>query len=169
MNSLEKFRDIKNFVFDVDGVLADNQMHILDDGNVARRFNAKDAYALSEALKAGYRIIVITRARHKGLINRLEYLGIKEVYANNYNKLATLEDLVSHHQLDLGETLYMGDDIPDYDAMRKVHFPTCPTDSAKEIISIAQYVSPFKGGHGCVRDVIEKTMQMQGKWRTFNI
>lgn len=164
MNSLEKFRDIQNFIFDVDGVLADNQMHVLDDGHVARRFNAKDAYAVSEALKAGYRLIVITRARTQGLLDRLEYLGIKEVYHGAYNKLSVLEELVAKHDLDLGATLYMGDDIPDYQAMRKVHFPTCPSDSAKEIISVAQYVSPFKGGQGCVRDVLEKTMQMQGKW-----
>jgi 3-deoxy-D-manno-octulosonate 8-phosphate phosphatase (KDO 8-P phosphatase) len=58
----------------------------------------------------------------------------------------------------------MGDDLPDYDVMRRVALPTCPADAAHEIVRIAQYVSPFKGGEGAVRDVIEKVLRLHNKW-----
>ncbi len=58
----------------------------------------------------------------------------------------------------------MGDDLPDYEVMRRVAIPACPHDAANEIIHISQYISPLKGGEGCVRDVIEKVLKLHGKW-----
>ena len=58
----------------------------------------------------------------------------------------------------------MGDDIPDYEVMKEVGFAAAPNDAAPEIKSISNYISPEKGGHGCVRDIIEKTMRVQKKW-----
>jgi 3-deoxy-D-manno-octulosonate 8-phosphate phosphatase (KDO 8-P phosphatase) len=58
----------------------------------------------------------------------------------------------------------MGDDIPDEPAMRLVGLPTCPQDAVAEIKEIAKYVSNKKGGKGCVRDVIEQVLKVQGKW-----
>ncbi len=60
--------------------------------------------------------------------------------------------------------LYMGDDIPDEPVMRLVGLPACPQDAAPEIKEISKYVSNKKGGKGCVRDVIEQVLKVQGKW-----
>ena len=62
------------------------------------------------------------------------------------------------------EILYMGDDIPDYYVMQQVGVPTCPNDAVHEIRELSTYVSPFNGGEGCVRDVIEQTLKLHGKW-----
>jgi len=40
----------------------------------------------------------------------------------------------------------------------------CPADAAPEIKNISIYVSTQKGGEGCVRDVVEQVMRLQGKW-----
>ena len=58
----------------------------------------------------------------------------------------------------------MGDDIPDLKVMEIVGLASCPQDAVREIKSVCNYVSPFKGGHGCVRDIIEQTLKVQGKW-----
>jgi 3-deoxy-D-manno-octulosonate 8-phosphate phosphatase (KDO 8-P phosphatase) len=60
--------------------------------------------------------------------------------------------------------LYMGDDLPDWSAMQICGIATCPADAVPEIKAIAHYVSPFAGGLGCVRDVIEKVLQAKGNW-----
>lgn len=164
MNSLEKFRDIRSFIFDVDGVMTDGQVHVLENGELLRRLNVRDAYAIRRAIAAGYRVIVITAGKSEGVRKRLEELGIKELFMAAYDKLDVLQDLTLIYDLDLGTTLYMGDDLPDYDPMRRVHFPVCPADAVREVIEISQYVSPLNGGQGCVRDVIEKTMRMQEVW-----
>jgi len=60
--------------------------------------------------------------------------------------------------------LFMGDDIPDYEVMKQVGIASCPADAAPEIKSISQYISIYKGGEGCARDVIEKVMKVRGDW-----
>ena len=58
----------------------------------------------------------------------------------------------------------MGDDIPDYEVMKEVGMPACPADASEEIKSISKYISHYKGGEGCVRDIIEQVLKVQGKW-----
>ena len=58
----------------------------------------------------------------------------------------------------------MGDDIPDYEIMLIAGVPTCPSDAAEEIKRTATYISHQGGGHGCVRDIIEQVLKVQGKW-----
>ena len=62
--------------------------------------------------------------------------------------------------------LYMGDDIPDYEVMQRVGCPVCPADAAPEIKAISCYVSPFSGGSGAARDVVEQVLKAQGGWMT---
>jgi 3-deoxy-D-manno-octulosonate 8-phosphate phosphatase (KDO 8-P phosphatase) len=58
----------------------------------------------------------------------------------------------------------MGDDIPDYHVMKAVGVPVCPADASEEIKKISLYISHFGGGEGCVRDIIEQVLKVQGKW-----
>jgi 3-deoxy-D-manno-octulosonate 8-phosphate phosphatase (KDO 8-P phosphatase) len=48
--------------------------------------------------------------------------------------------------------------------MLNVGLPCCPIDAVSEIKSISKYISPFKGGEGCGRDVIEKVLKLRGTW-----
>ncbi len=73
---------------------------------------------------------------------------------------------MSDHSYRYEDILYMGDDLPDIEVMRRVGLACCPEDAVPEIREISAYISPFKGGHFCVRDVIEKTMRAQGIWTT---
>ena len=71
---------------------------------------------------------------------------------------------VTKENLTWPEILYMGDDIPDYACMQLVGLACCPADAAPEIIDICKYISPYKGGYGCVRDIIEKVLKLNNKW-----
>ena len=64
------------------------------------------------------------------------------------------------------KVIYMGDDIPDLEAMQLAGLPACPSDAVEEIKAISKYISPFAGGRGCARDIIEKVLKIQGKWMT---
>ncbi|HRS54340.1 MAG TPA: 3-deoxy-D-manno-octulosonate 8-phosphate phosphatase, partial [Bacteroidales bacterium] len=44
----------------------------------------------------------------------------------------------------------------------------CPADAAEEIKKISHYISTYKGGEGCVRDIIEQVMKIHGKWMNKN-
>lgn len=165
MNQLEKFAEIETFIFDVDGVFTDSTLLVLESGRLLRQMNTRDGYAVKVALAANYRIAVITGGTSEGVNIRLANLGIPHVFSGVQNKLAVYEKYILDHSLDEEKILYMGDDLPDYEVMRRVGFATCPADAVPEIRQLATYISPLKGGQGCVRDVIERSLKIAGKWK----
>jgi 3-deoxy-D-manno-octulosonate 8-phosphate phosphatase (KDO 8-P phosphatase) len=165
MNNLELFSSINTFIFDVDGVLTNSELIITEKGELLRKMNTRDGYAIRHALNMGYKVAIITGGRSKGVIDRLKGLGISDVYAGIENKIEAFEDFLAIHQIEAETILYMGDDLPDYDVMKRVGMPTCPADAASEIIRISSYISDKKGGEGCARDVIERVLRLHGKWQ----
>ena len=164
MNILQKFKTIKTFVFDVDGVLTDGTLLILEDGQMARRMNIKDGYAIQLAIKKGYRVVIISGGTSEAVKERLARLGVKDCFVKIDDKKARLVEYVAEHKLAWDEILFMGDDIPDYIPMQLTGLPCCPTDAATEIKQISHYISSIEGGKGCVRDVIEKVLKLNGHW-----
>lgn len=164
MNYLEKFKLVKTFFFDVDGVFTNSQMLVTEDGELLRSVSTRDGYAIKKAAEAGFRIVIITGGSSQGIVKRFQGLGASEIFIGVKNKVEVFLEYVRTHRLDTGAILYMGDDIPDYQVMRLVGLPACPSDAVQEIIEIAQYVSPKQGGHGAVRDVVEKVLKLQGHW-----
>ena len=161
---LSLFKEIKTFVFDIDGVLAIDTMIVMPGGELIRSMNSKDGYALQLAIKKGYHIVIITGGNSEAVKERLVKLGVKEVFSGVHNKQEKLQAYAKEHNLSFDEMLYMGDDIPDYMAMKLTLLPCCPADAVPEIKQICKYISPYKGGHGCGRDVIEKVLKLNGHW-----
>lgn len=164
MNNLEAFSNINTFIFDVDGVLTDGNLIILENGELLRTMNVKDGLALRKAIEANYKIAIITGGKSEGVVSRLKGLGIFDIYAGIDNKIDAFREFVLTYDINAEQILYMGDDLPDLEVMTKVGLPTCPLDAAPEVQKISNYISPLKGGQGCVRDVIERVMRVQGKW-----
>ncbi|HEY4337176.1 MAG TPA: 3-deoxy-D-manno-octulosonate 8-phosphate phosphatase [Puia sp.] len=164
MSVLEKFKSIRTFVFDVDGVMTDGSVLVFETGEQVRRMNTRDGYSLQLAVRKGYRVVVISGGTSEGVRQRLQYLGIKDIFLNVHDKVALLDRYAKDHELDEQDMLYMGDDIPDYAAMMHVGLACAPSDAAPEIRHIAAYISSFGGGQGCVRDVVEKVLKLNGQW-----
>lgn len=164
MNVLEYFKEITTFVFDVDGVLTDSTVLLLENGLQARRMHIKDGLALQMALQNGYKVFIISGGTSEPVIRRLQYLGIEEVHLGLKDKLYFFEGLLRQYELDWKEILFMGDDLPDLAVLEKAGLPCCPSDAVSEVKAVAKYVSPITGGNGCVRDVIEKVLKLNGHW-----
>jgi 3-deoxy-D-manno-octulosonate 8-phosphate phosphatase (KDO 8-P phosphatase) len=162
MNFKERLQKVKCFVFDIDGVLTDGQLHILQDGTMLRNMNIKDGYALRQAFLKNYPIFVISGSNAEGVKQRLKNLGIEEVYLNCKDKLDKLSLLLVKHHLTYENVLYMGDDIPDLEVMKKCGVATCPNDAVHQIKEVSIYISDYCGGKGAVRDVIEQTLRLHG-------
>ncbi|HEY8399559.1 MAG TPA: HAD hydrolase family protein [Flavihumibacter sp.] len=165
MSLLEKFKKISTIALDVDGVLTDGTLLLLDDGQMMRKMNIKDGYALQLAVKKGYRVLVISGGQSLAVELRLKKLGVQDIFLGVENKAALLDEYRQQHGLDWEEILFMGDDIPDIAVMQKVGLPCAPLDAASEVQSIATYISRKKGGEGCVRDVLEMVMKLRGDWQ----
>ena len=164
MDILPAFKKIKLFVLDVDGVLTDGSLILMDNGEMARKMNIKDGYALQLAVKKGYDVMVISGGSSEAVRLRLEKLGVKNIHLKVSNKKDLLVKYVTDQHLEWPQVLYMGDDIPDVLPMQAAGLACAPADAVPEIRSIAHYISPLCGGSGCVRDVIEKVMKLNGAW-----
>lgn len=163
-NFKELLRDVKAFVFDIDGVLTDGSILVMEDGQMVRSMSTRDGYALQHAVKNGYTIGIISGGKSEAAKNRLLKLGIHDVYIGITDKLDSLKEFMHIHNLKYENILYMGDDMPDYEVMQKCGIPCCPKDSTQEIKELSVYISDKKGGEGCVRDVIEQVMKLHKKW-----
>lgn len=161
---LASFKKVVCFVFDVDGVLTNGNLLIMPNGVMARTMNIKDGYALQLAVKKGYKVWIISGGNSEDVKNRLGLLGITEVHMKVGDKKELLASLALQYQVALDTILYMGDDMPDYEAMRLVGVAACPSDAAMDIKSIAQYKALTKGGEGCAREVIEKVLKLNDHW-----
>ncbi|WP_111707853.1 KdsC family phosphatase [Lutibacter citreus] len=155
---------ITTFMFDVDGVLTNGMIHISSTGELTRLMNTKDGFAMKAALIAGYNVCIISGGNNEGVRKRLEGLGIKNIYLGAHAKIELFNDYISKNNIKPEEILYMGDDLPDFPVMKLVALATCPKDAVPEIQGISNYISQKKGGLGCVRDVIEQVLKVQGKW-----
>jgi 3-deoxy-D-manno-octulosonate 8-phosphate phosphatase (KDO 8-P phosphatase) len=166
MNILKQFNSISCFVFDMDGVLTDGSLLVLPDGVMVRKMNIKDGYALQLAVKKGYRVLVISGGNSPEVKDRLLKLGVTEVWMQVSDKETVLKQWLLANQIPTSEVLYMGDDVPDLHVMRIAGLQACPCDAAIDIKNSADYISNYKGGEGCVREVIEKVMKLRGHWDT---
>ena len=161
---LNKLKDITTFIFDVDGVLTDGSVFVTENGEQSRAFNIKDGYALQLAVKCGYNVCAVSGSRSKSTLYRLNSLGVKDVYMGIHTKIVKVKIYLEEKSISPESVLYMGDDIPELEAMKLAGLPVCPADAVEEIKAVSMYVSPFAGGKGCARDVIEKVLKVQGKW-----
>ncbi len=144
--------------------MTNGSLILYPNGDQVRVMHIRDGYAIQNAISEGFLVVVISGGKSDGVIKRLEYLGIKEIHTGIKDKSTTFKRICKQYKLEVKETLYMGDDYPDLETMKIAGLSCCPFDAAHEIREISDYVSAFKGGEGCVRDVIEQTLAVQDKW-----
>ena len=156
---------ITTFIFDVDGVLTNGKVLITSEGEMYREMDTKDGYALKCALDQGFKVCIISGGTNEGVRNRLRALGIYDIYLGAHQKGDPFQDLLDSYELSPDEILYMGDDMPDIEVMEQVAVAACPQDAVADVKAVSNYISHKKGGEGCVRDIVEQTLRVQGKWR----
>jgi 3-deoxy-D-manno-octulosonate 8-phosphate phosphatase (KDO 8-P phosphatase) len=164
LNFKEDLQKIKAFLFDVDGVFTNSNVYLHPGGDLMRSMNIKDGFALQYAVKKGYLVGIISGGDSESVRARFQKLGITDIYLKSSDKKNDYLDFIMKYSLSDIDVLYMGDDIPDYEVMQRVGFPCSPADAVEEIKSLSKYISDKNGGQGCVRDVIEQVLRLQGKW-----
>lgn len=164
MNLLESFSRIKAFVFDMDGVLTDGTLLVMPGGEWIRQMHIHDGYALQLAVKQGYRVCIISGSSSGPVQERLERLGVTDIFMKVGDKAAVLSSYMHTHNLSREEVLYMGDDVPDVAVSQVAGLACCPQDAMPDMREVAQYITLKPGGYGCVREVIEKVLRIHEKW-----
>ncbi|MBO6234179.1 MAG: HAD hydrolase-like protein [Prevotella sp.] len=155
---------VKAIIFDVDGVLSLSTIQMSPAGLPVRTVNIKDGYAIQLAIKMGMKIAIISGGTDPSIEERYRKLGMTDIFMSCSTKIQVLNQYLADNHLSADEVIYVGDDIPDYEIMKVVGCPCCPADACSDIKEISTYVSPYEGGKGCARDIIEQILRAKGLW-----
>ena len=155
---------IRTIVFDLDGVLSASTILLDADGTPLRTVNIKDGYAIQLAMKMGLRIAILSGCKIEAVRQRYEGLGMEDIFLGASVKIQVYDEYLAKYGYDDSEVMFVGDDIPDLEVMRRAGCAVCPKDACTEVKEVSCYISQYDGGYGCGRDVIEQTLRAQGKW-----
>jgi len=158
---LEKLKKVKVLIMDVDGVLTDDKLYIGPDGFEIKCFNVGDGLAAWFARRIGLGLAIISSRASKATLTRAEELNIEHIY-QDYDKLASYENLKKKTGLSDGEFAFIGNDLLDIQLAKSVGVGICVANSIPELKKVCWYVTKKDGGEGAVREVIELIMKSRG-------
>lgn len=159
----ERLRAIRLMAFDVDGVLTDGRLFYNADGEYLKAFHALDGYGLRLLKECGIKVALITGRDGPIVARRASELGINEVHQGINDKSTVLQSLAQRHELDMKQIGYMGDDIIDLTAMKRVGFAASVPNAPVYIHQLAHWVSDAPAGYGAARKCCDLILAAQGK------
>lgn len=158
---LNKAKQIKLVIFDVDGVLTDGSLFFGDDGQEYKSFYARDGLGMKLLQRTGVEIGIITARSSNVVKHRMKNLGIKHVYQGSLNKAAAFDEMLTKLNIKAEHTAYAGDDIIDLAVMQRVGLAVAVQDAHPHVKQHAHWVTPHNGGRGAARDLCELIMEAQ--------
>lgn len=160
---LNRARQIRLLVLDVDGVLSDGKLYFSNGGEELKNFHIQDGLGIKLLARAGIETAIITGRSSTIVARRAENLGIRHVMQGREDKLVALQELRARLGIDLEQIAYMGDDLPDLAAIRGVGLGLTVANANAVVQQYAAWSSRFNGGEGAVREACELILQAQGK------
>jgi len=161
--ALEAARRVRLVAMDVDGVLTGGEI-IYGPGGEWKIFSVKDGHGFRLAARGGLKTAIVTGRRSDVVLQRARELGVSAVVQGATHKGRVLDAICGRTGVRPAEVSYIGDDLVDLPAMRRVGFPVAVADAAEEVKAAALWVTGRRGGGGAVREVIELILKAQGKW-----
>lgn len=155
---------LRYLILDVDGTFTDGGVYYDDNHNEIKKFCTKDGTGIVIARAAGIHLIVLTGRSCEATSRRMSELHIDTIVQGVKDKVEWISNWFSENNIDRSAVGYIGDDINDLGPMKLCGWIGCPADAAVEVKDIASYVSTIPGGHGAVRDCIEKLLRDEGLW-----
>jgi len=160
---LPKLKKIKAIYMDVDGVLTDGAIIYGADGLELKIFDSQDGFGITNAIKQGLRIGIITARASEVVKRRAAELGILDLFQGSIDKVTPYEKIKKDYGLSDSEITYIGDDILDLPILQRAGFSAAPSNAVRDVKMKVDYVTRARGGSGAVREVIDLVLKAQKK------
>jgi len=162
-----KAAGIQLVALDMDGTLTDGSINIGGQGELFKRFNAKDGLGITAARRHGLRVAVITGRKGPIVLRRTEELGIAEDTLSGISaKKQAVLSLAEKYSLAPEAVAYMGDDLNDLPALRIAGLSAAPADASEDVKKRVDFVTSREAGQGAVRELLELILKARGIWDT---
>ena len=146
-------------VMDVDGVLTDGKLYYSASGEMMKRFDVKDGHGIVMARKAGIKLALISGRASEVTAARARELGIEHVYQGCRDKEKTLLELINTLGVTPEATAFIGDDVIDILAMKRVGLSVTVSDAHPKALEIADMVMNNRGGEGAAREFLDFVLE----------
>ena len=150
---------------DVDGVLTDGQIYMDGRGHELKVFNTKDGHGMRKAAEAGITICWISGRRSPATAKRASELGVPLCYQGVRDKGARIAAVRRRLGITRAQIAAMGDDEVDIPMFEAASLSACPADATPATKKAADLVLKTPGGHGAVREFIERILARNGQSR----
>jgi len=161
---LDKAKNIKLVIFDVDGVLTDGSLFYGDDGQEYKAFNSQDGHGMKMLQQSGVVVGIITGRTSDVVMHRMKNLGITHVYQGKLEKLPAYEELVDKLSLKAEQVAYVGDDVVDLPIMIRVGLAITVPNAHELTKQHSHWITTKKAGAGAAREICELIMKAQGTY-----
>jgi 3-deoxy-D-manno-octulosonate 8-phosphate phosphatase (KDO 8-P phosphatase) len=152
---LERARQVRLLVLDVDGVMTDGRLYLSASGEEFKVFHVRDGAGLVAVQRAGIAVAIISGRTSAAVTRRAEELGIRHVRQGVADKGAELQRLQSELGIAAAETACVGDDTPDAPMLKRAGLAVGVADAHPALLAAAHWVTPSAGGRGAVREVCD--------------
>ncbi|OAI10541.1 3-deoxy-D-manno-octulosonate 8-phosphate phosphatase [Methylomonas lenta] len=159
---LEKVKQLKLLILDVDGVLTDGRLFFDDNGKEYKCFHARDGHGIKLLRQSGVEVAVISGRKSNSVAIRMQTLGVQLVYQGHENKRAAFAEILQHLNLSPKQVAHVGDDVLDLPIMVQAGFGVAVADAHFAVKQRADWCTQIAGGQGAVREVCDLIMQVQG-------
>lgn len=157
MKNTAKKRVIKGvhlIVYDFDGVMTDNKVILREDGLESVVVNRSDGLAVSRLKSCGILQVILSTESNKVVAKRAQKLDIPLIQGVS-DKSKSLRRYCRENNILLKDVVYVGNDLNDLQAMKRVGYPVCPSDACKEVRAICMIVLGAAGGSGVIRELLD--------------
>lgn len=154
-------KTIKIIATDFDGVLTDGYVYYSSESpEEIKRVSYKDIMGMSQALKNGYKIAIISGETNH-IIDRLAAkFRLEDVYQGIKDKLSVLISISDKYHIPLSEICYIGDDINDIASLEQAGLAvTVPGANYKVKQVNGVLITTEQGGNGAFREVVDSLIQ----------
>jgi len=159
---LEKAKSIKLLVLDVDGVLTDGRLYFSNNGDELKAFSTLDGQGIKMLQTSGVEVAIITGRSSELVKRRATNLGIRHLIQGREDKLAALDELIASINVNYQQVAFLGDDLPDLAAIRRVKLGMTVANGHHFVVTHADWQTRASGGQGAVREACELIMRAQG-------
>ncbi len=165
MSMLERCKNIRAVVLDIDGVLTDGRIgYGMGQDEEVKFFNVRDGHGIVMARRAGIKVGILSGRSSSANRRRAAELKLDFVYEGELDKLAGFEKLLLEQNLNAAEVMYIGDDVVDIPPFLRAGLAVCVGDAPEYLDNFIHYRTCVPGGCGAVREAIEILLKQQNRW-----
>ena len=143
---------------DIDGVWTDCGMYYDEQGNELKKFNTYDSAGVLFCKLLNIPVGIITGENTKSVKRRADKLKVEYLFLGIKNKVQIIQNLIDELNITQAEVAYIGDDINDFDVLKKVGLSACPSSCPDYIKQVTHWKLEKKGGEGVFREFVEKIL-----------